>query len=120
MDLTSSAYTAILFRLDKALSASLRDSLAGCGCTTLESGMASELAHADIVFCPAVPALVSKALKAFRGKPVIVVSRLPEVEDWLDSLELGAADYCAAPFERAQLNWLLDTHLGARRAPAAA
>jgi chemotaxis response regulator CheB len=33
------------------------------------------------------------------GVPVVVVSRLPEASLWLNVLELGAADYCAAPFE---------------------
>ena len=34
-----------------------------------------------------------------RQIPVVVVSRLPEVEKWLDAMDAGAADYCAAPFE---------------------
>ncbi len=120
MELASSVYTAVLFRLDRTLAATLQSGLASCGCNTLDAGTASELARADVIFCPAVPALVRKALKAFRGKPVIVVSRLPEVGGWLDSLELGAADYCTAPFEPMQLRWLLDTHLSTRRTLAAA
>ncbi len=39
---------------------------------------------------------------------VIVVNRLPESGRWLDALELGAADYCGAPFETTQIRWLLE------------
>ena len=34
-----------------------------------------------------------------------------ETQEWLDALEAGAADYCAAPFEPVQLRWLLDAHM---------
>ncbi len=39
---------------------------------------------------------------------VVVVNRLPESARWLDALDLGAADYCGAPFEPVQIRWLLD------------
>jgi len=39
---------------------------------------------------------------------VVVVNRLPENGRWLDALELGAADYCGAPFERVQIQWLVE------------
>jgi len=44
--------------------------------------------------------------------PVIVVSRFPEVKQWLDALDAGASDYCGAPFERVQLHWILNSVLG--------
>lgn len=50
---------------------------------------------------------------------MVVVSRLPEVEGWLNALEAGAADYCAAPFEPAQLGWLLETNTRVRALAAA-
>lgn len=40
--------------------------------------------------------------------PFVVVTRLAETEQWLDALEDGATDYCAAPFERRQVRWILD------------
>ena len=43
---------------------------------------------------------------------VIVVNRLPENSRWLDALEMGAADYCGAPFEDIQIHWLIE---GAQR-----
>jgi len=51
-------------------------------------------------------------MKAERpGLPVVAVSRLPEVSAWLNALELGAADYCAPPFEPAQIHWILQSAL---------
>jgi len=41
--------------------------------------------------------------------PVIIVNRLPDNTRWLDALELGAADYCGAPFETRQVHWLVDS-----------
>jgi DNA-binding response OmpR family regulator len=49
--------------------------------------------------------------------PVVLVNRLPENMRWLEALELGAADYCGAPFETTQVRWIVDSVL--RRAPAA-
>ncbi len=43
--------------------------------------------------------------------PVVVVSRLPEVSEWLDALDAGAADYCAAPFEHQHMSWLIESAL---------
>jgi DNA-binding response OmpR family regulator len=45
--------------------------------------------------------------------PLVVVTRLPEAAQWLDALEAGATDYCAAPFERRQIRWILDSALRA-------
>jgi DNA-binding NtrC family response regulator len=44
--------------------------------------------------------------------PVVLVNRHPENSRWLDALELGAADYCGAPFEPTQLRWLVGSILG--------
>jgi DNA-binding response OmpR family regulator len=41
--------------------------------------------------------------------PVVVVTRLPDNSRWLDALEAGARDYCGAPFEHAQMRWIMDT-----------
>lgn len=43
--------------------------------------------------------------------PVVVVNRLPDNARWLDALELGAADYCGAPFEPVQVGWVVDSVL---------
>jgi len=51
--------------------------------------------------------------------PVVLVNRLPENMRWLDALELGAADYCGAPFEAVQVRWVVDSALRRTVAPAA-
>src|ERR1700757_3508658 len=43
--------------------------------------------------------------------PVVMVNRVPENSRWLDALELGASDYCGAPFEAVQVRWLVDAVL---------
>jgi len=68
---------------------------------------------AQIIFCGADTQIVTKLRESKPEAPIVVVSRLPEVSDWLDSIEAGAADYCAAPFEHAQLRWILETSMRA-------
>jgi DNA-binding NtrC family response regulator len=68
---------------------------------------------ADVVFCPADGRQYAPLLEAIGQRwpelPVIVVSRMPEVSEWLDAIEAGAADYCAAPFESAHIQWILSS-----------
>lgn len=73
----------------------------------------------DLVFCPAEPELLAELLRATeRQRPrlrVIAISRLPEVDQWLHSIEAGADDYCAAPFESTQISWVLQKQLSAKK-----
>jgi DNA-binding NarL/FixJ family response regulator len=41
------------------------------------------------------------------GVPVVVATRHPDDRKWLDALDDGAADYCSAPFDRRQIEWIL-------------
>ncbi|HEY1207042.1 MAG: hypothetical protein ABSH46_22990 [Bryobacteraceae bacterium] len=58
---------------------------------------------ADLVFCGTDRQQYETILENLRRRghnvPVVVVSRLPETGDWLDAMDAGACDYCAAPFE---------------------
>lgn len=76
------------------------------------------LGGADVIFCRADVDQVRRLKSANPNSAVIVASRLPEVSDWLDALEAGAEDYCAAPFERSQVRWVLASHVPAARAAA--
>jgi DNA-binding response OmpR family regulator len=58
---------------------------------------------------PEFPHNVFWLLESMPRLPVIVVTRLPDSQRWLDALEAGARDYCGAPFERTQLRWILET-----------
>jgi DNA-binding NtrC family response regulator len=70
---------------------------------------------ADLVLCGADPDKYRPLLHALKNRglniPVLVVSRMPEVTEWLDALDSGAADYCGAPFEPQPLQWLIGSVL---------
>ena len=66
---------------------------------------------ADIIFCSPDSDRV-RALRATHPRAfIIAASRLPDVSDWLDAIEAGANDYCASPFEPAQVRWMLESSL---------
>jgi DNA-binding response OmpR family regulator len=80
--------------------------------------------EADAVFCngdsPDYPALLRRVRNLRPDLPVVVVTRLPESDKWLNALEAGAADYCSAPFEAIQVRWILSSVLGRGLKQAAA
>jgi len=115
-DSSTSNQNAILFHLDGPLATQLEAGLSQAGCHVEPEVTPG----AQIVFCAADSGALQEAMSQFPHIPVVVVSRLPETDDWLDALEAGAADYCAAPFEPVQLRWLLDAHMRPRQARAAA
>ncbi|MGE5648086.1 MAG: hypothetical protein ACM336_20100 [Acidobacteriota bacterium] len=77
---------------------------------------------ADLIFCSSERErylALLEAIAQFRPDlPVVVVSRTPEVSEWLDAIEAGASDYCAAPFETSHIQWILDSTLKHHSAPA--
>jgi DNA-binding response OmpR family regulator len=90
---------------------------------TITNSMERVVLHrsADIVFAggdgPDYREIVRQLTARRPGLRVVLVNRLPENARWLDALELGAADYCGAPFESVQMRWLVDSVL---RQPIAA
>jgi DNA-binding NtrC family response regulator len=74
----------------------------------------------ELIFAAAEPAdnawmrIVEMAGHA-GGPPVIVASRTADVKLYLDTLESGAADFVAAPFETRNLSFVVDTALGRSR-----
>jgi DNA-binding NtrC family response regulator len=78
----------------------------------------------DVVFCSTDRGVFSTLMNALRSIPrripVIAVSRAPEVSEWLDAMEAGAADYCGAPFETRDIDWILTASLRPLRQTAAA
>ena len=66
----------------------------------------------DIVFLTGDTPDYRVRIRELAGRgPVVVVNRFPENSRWLDALELGAADYCGAPFEPVMVRWLVDSVL---------
>lgn len=114
--------TAVLCGLEDDLARELTSTLASCSCQVEPANRLPHNSHsyskADVIFCPANVDRVRQLRNDYPNSSVIVASRLPEVSDWLDALEAGAADYCAAPFEPTQLRWVLDSHVRAAAAAA--
>jgi DNA-binding NtrC family response regulator len=82
-------------------------------CEKLDSLDADQTDNCALAFCDIGQSDLMAMLKAVK-MPVVVVSRLPEVNDWLDAIEAGAADYCSAPIEREQIDWILESNLPGR------
>jgi DNA-binding response OmpR family regulator len=116
---------ALLFGLSEDLAGELIPPLKSCDLNIRAIARDGDVAHmpalaespADIIFCGADVNLVSELRSAKPDASIVVVSRHPEVSDWLDSIEAGATDYCAAPFETSQVKWIVESSL--RSAPAA-
>jgi DNA-binding response OmpR family regulator len=108
----------LLYELHEDLLCELRDALISARMVpAIEEGVeleAVEWGQYDLVFCPAIGEILRSVLTAAAGHMtrvcVIAVSRLLDVQEWLDALELGAIDYFAPPFEQSQVRWLMQTH----------
>lgn len=83
---------------------------------------AAEILGADLIFAGDATdqylPLLRRARELAPGLPVVVVTRMPDTNRWIDALEAGAADYCAAPLSRNQLDWLLESLLPKHAAAA--
>lgn len=89
-------------------------------CEKLDNLDPDQTSNCALAFCDIGQSDLISMLRAVK-MPVVVVSRLPEVNDWLDAIEAGAADYCSAPIEREQIDWILESNLpGTLKAKAAA
>jgi DNA-binding NtrC family response regulator len=77
-----------------------------------------DLRGADLVFVGGGRnqslALLRQVREAVPNVPCVVATRMPETNEWLDSLEAGAIDYCAAPFDSKLLLRLLNSVRPAR------
>lgn len=110
----------LLAGIEPALAEELHRYLASRGVAVTQSQPTdSTPPHFDLVFCETHSPDLRNLLKNL-GSPVVVVSRVPEVNDWLDAMDAGATDYCAAPFEADQLDWILESTIGLRREKLAA
>ena len=81
-------------------------------CVSLQG--ADSGARPDVIFCEPDTARVAELRRVYPASPIVVVSRQPEVTRWLDSIEAGATDYCAAPFDLVQLQWIVENSLRTR------
>jgi DNA-binding NtrC family response regulator len=92
---------AILAGLDPGLHQDLATALRALAIEVISS----ERTDADLVFC-GTPAVESEH-RSHPTLPLIAVSGRQDVAEWLDAMDAGATDYCAAPFELVHLDWIL-------------
>lgn len=118
--------TVLFHGLDADLALDLRHALASF-CEGIQAEVLAGIGQAraalrgdrtTIVFCGTKPETVKDLRRTNPNASIIAVSRLPETTDWLNVIEAGADDYCAAPFEAHQLRWILDSTLSYSRAAA--
>lgn len=114
--------TAVLYNLEGGIEESLTAALMRLGATVYrlngghspaDCAVLAQRCTADVIFCGDNPVEYRQVLEA-AGKEglraaVVVIARLPETNSWLDALEAGAFDYCAAPLETVQIRWLLES-----------
>jgi DNA-binding NtrC family response regulator len=90
---------------------------------TAEAMKAAVRSDTSLVFCSADRKTYTLLLNLIKQEglevPVVVVSRHPQTDEWLDAIEAGAADYCSPPFESFQISWIIDNTLKYRHTAAA-
>lgn len=90
---------------------------------TAEGVKAAVRPDTALVFCSADRRTYTLLLNLIKQEglevPVVVVTRHPETDEWLDAIEAGAADYCSPPFEAFQISWIIDNTLKYRPSAAA-
>ena len=73
----------------------------------------NDFLDADIVFAGGDAKQYLALLQSLRQErptlPFVVVTRIPQTSAWLDALEAGATDYCGAPIELRQINWIMES-----------
>lgn len=108
-----------LIGISERLSKDLQEALA-----TVSGGLAPASVEsidspgADVVFCAPDTGLVRELRRQLPHAVIIAAGRYPNTDDWLDTIEAGADDYCAAPFETSQLRWMLQSNLFHQRLAA--
>jgi CheY-like chemotaxis protein len=117
----------LLYALEETLARPLAEILGGLGYAVRRQShgpvsefiAATQQTRADVVFCASASKHYTALLRAVDGmlaRPaMVVVSRIPEVSEWLDALEAGVTDYCGAPFEPFQVGWVMESALLAQQ-----
>lgn len=126
MSKLSNKINALLFGLSEDLAGELLAPLRSCSVAVERALYLQETvqdavdSNADVIFCGADVDMVTRLRNAKPEAPIIVVSRSADVSDWLDSMEAGATDYCAAPFETSQVKWILESSMRTHAVPSVA
>lgn len=110
----------IVYGLDDRLSSELQTALGPLSansesCQNLDQCLGHlDPAGTQVIFCSfenGLHALLRAVSGEGRDVPVIAVSRHADVHRWIEAIEAGANDYCAAPFEPLHLKWILQSNV---------
>lgn len=113
--MTHNTIHALLFGLSDDLAGDLLKPLTPL-CSVRSANTTKDIAtDPHVIFCGPDTRIVGELRESRPDAAIVVVSRHPEVSDWLDSMEAGATDYCAAPFESLQMKWILDGSLASQQ-----
>lgn len=80
----------------------------------LVSESSQQISDADMVFCDAESMQPIARKTAQSTTKIVAVGSEASEESWLAALDQGAADYLPMPCQRVELNWILQSHFGAR------
>ena len=101
----------LLYGLEPTLETELRNALETDGLEVeVNSSAEAQNPSTDYIFCSFSSNLRQLLHSLQRQIPVVVVSRTPEAREWIEAMEAGASDYCAAPFEKSQIRWILEVN----------
>ncbi len=101
----------LLCGLDPTLETELRNALETDGVEVeVNSDAEAHPDTLDYIFCSFSSNLQQLLQSLQPPVPVVVVSRTPEAREWIEAMEAGASDYCAAPFEQSQIRWILEAN----------
>lgn len=116
----------LLLGLDEAAAHKIETVSNQAGHTVRRETLKTDVAarpQADVIFLSGDDRNYLRILRAIRAyhqaPPVVVVTRLAEASGWIDALEAGATDYCAAPLESMHLKWAMESALSRPKAFAA-
>jgi len=105
-----------LIGVEQTIAAQISRALAGGGHRIKQKAQnidACDLMEVDIVFAGGEPPEYLPLLRWVREQrsalPFVVVTAIPDTTAWLDALEAGATDYCSCPFEKRQIQWMMES-----------
>ena len=90
--LSDGGVNALFFGLTDDLARELLKPLAPFCSNVRSSASLDPCRNADVIFCTADRDMVTRLRSVNPAASIVVVSRFPEVSDWLDSIEAGATD----------------------------
>lgn len=101
----TSRIKAVIYALPGDLAGELQKALNPlCACLSVRD---LTTVDAPVIFTSPVRRTIAELRRLRPDAAIIAVSECTDMKKWLDAMEAGASDYCAAPFDTAHLEWLV-------------